>query len=237
MTALQFAIGSANDAADASRDAGRSDKPIPAGLFTRPAAVAAAVAFAGAGLVLSVPSGPPTLAVAVLGLSVGLAYDLRFRGTRASWLPFAIGVPLLPVYAWIGATGGLPVEFAVLVPCAVLGGMALAIANALADVERDRAAGVDSVARGLGPRRAWRVHAALLAAMSVGALGSLVALGAAGEGGALPGAALAGLGVLVIGAGIVLVASPATVERGWEIEAAGMAVLAVGWFIAVGLGR
>ena len=38
-------------------------------------------------------------------LGVGLLYDLRLRGTALSWFPFAVGIPLLPVYAWLGATG------------------------------------------------------------------------------------------------------------------------------------
>jgi 4-hydroxybenzoate polyprenyltransferase len=237
MTALQFAIGSANDAADAERDAGRADKPIAGGLMTRRGAVIASIAFAVTGLVLSAPSGPPTLALAALGLAVGLAYDLRFRGTPASWMPFALGLPLLPVYAWVGATGALPVEFVVLVPCAVLAGIGIAIANALADVERDALAGMDSVARRLGPERAWRIHAAVLAAMSAGALSSLVALGGVGEGGLHAGVVLAGLGVAIVVLGIWLAGRRATVERGWEVEAGGMVLLAVGWFAAVGPGR
>jgi 4-hydroxybenzoate polyprenyltransferase len=237
MTALQFAIGSVNDAADAERDGGRPDKPIAAGLIDRRVAVAAAVAFALCGLVLSAPSGFPTLAVAAVGLAVGLAYDLRFRGTPASWMPFAVGVPLLPVYAWLGAAGALPIEFAILVPCAILAGIGIAVANALADVERDRAAGVGSIARSLGMDRAWRIHAAVLAAMSLGALGSLGALRRVGDGAADIGVALAVLGVATVGLGVGLAGRSATVDRGWEVEAVGIAVLAVGWLLAVGLGR
>ena len=70
----------------------------------------------------------PALAVVVLG--VGVAYDLWAKGTPWSWLPFAVGIPLLPVYGWVGATGSPPGFFAVLVPMAVLAGAALAIANA-----------------------------------------------------------------------------------------------------------
>jgi 4-hydroxybenzoate polyprenyltransferase len=236
MTLLQFAIGSTNDALDAERDAGREDKPIPSGLVGRRPAAVASIVFAAGGLVLSAVSGAATLGVALLGLATGLAYDLRFRGTSASWLPFAVGVPLLPVYAWVGATGGLTIEFAVLVPCAMLAGMGIAVANALADVERDRRVGVDSIARRLGPQRAWRIHAALLGAASAGALASVLALRGAGERGEDVGVLVALAGVAIVAFGSRLAARSASVDRGWEVEAVGLAVLAVGWAVAIDLG-
>ena len=54
-------------------------------------------------------------------LAIGYGYDLAFKGTAWSWLPFAVGIPLLPVFGWLGATGGLPASFAVLLPVAVAG--------------------------------------------------------------------------------------------------------------------
>ena len=116
------------------------------------------------------PSGPGLVALAGAVLAIGYAYDLRAKGTAWSWLPFAIGIPLLPVFAWFGTTGELPGSFAILLPAAVAAGAALAIANALADVERDRAAGLRSVALRLGPERAWTVQAVLLAAVVAAAL-------------------------------------------------------------------
>ena len=80
------------------------------------------------------------------GLSIGYGYDRFAKGTAWSWVPFALGIPLVPVYGWVGTGQPLPSAFAVLVPCAVLAGAALAIANASADFERDLAAG----------RRRWR---------------------------------------------------------------------------------
>jgi 4-hydroxybenzoate polyprenyltransferase len=145
-------------------------------------------------------------------------------------------LPLLPVYAWVGATGELTVEFAVLVPCATLAGMGIAIANALADVERDRLVGADSIARSLGSKRAWRIHVGLLGAASAGALASAVALRGAGERGADAGLLVALLGVALVAIGAWLADRPASVDRGWEVEAVGLAALAVGWVVAVGLG-
>jgi 4-hydroxybenzoate polyprenyltransferase len=152
------------------------------------------------------------------------------RGTAWSWLPFAFGIPLLPVFAWLGATGRVPELFLVLVPTAFISGAALAIANALADVERDADAGVRSVAGQLGAAGAWTAHAMLQATVVAVALASL--LGAAAGVAMLIGAAVA---TTVLGAGVALTrnASAAARERGWELEAIGTAILAAVWIAAV----
>ncbi len=109
-----------------------------------------------------------TLALAVVILAIGYAYDLAFKGTAWSWVPFAIGIPLLPVFALAWTVGTLPASFAILIPVAVAAGAALAIANARADLERDVAAGVDSIAVRLGLDRSWAVDAGLLALVGRG---------------------------------------------------------------------
>ena len=227
MTALQVAIGSVNDLHDAPADAvAKRAKPIPSGLVPPGAAALLAVVAAAVGIGLSVPSGWGTVAIALAGLGVGLAYDLRLKGTAWSWLPFAIGIPLLPVYAWYGATGALPAAFAVLVPAAVATGAALAIGNARADAERDGASGVASIAIALGPSRAWAVQVAILAAVGVVAIGSAVAAGASvGQLALIGGAAL----VPTLAAAASRGLRPAALERAWEVEAIGVAGLAVAW--------
>lgn len=234
MVALQSAIGVLNDVVDAPRDRGRPDKPLAAGLLGRRAAVVIAVLAAGVGVVLALPSGTATAAVAVAVLGVGLAYDLSLKGTAWSWLPFAVGIPLLPVFAWVGAVGSLPRPFAILLPAAFLAGAALAVGNALADAARDRAAGVDSVALRLGSA-AWGVHAGLLALVGVIAGASLA--GGAAEEGRIPAslAVVAGAGLVVVGLFALRGRDERRRERGWELEAVGVAVMAVGWVGAVGL--
>ncbi len=233
MTALQVSIGTLNDLVDAPRDAGhKPGKPIPAGLVTPGIARVVMVITATLGLLLAVPSGPATLGLAGVILAIGYGYDLVAKGTAWSWLPFAIGIPLLPVFGWLGVTGTLPRAFAVLVPVAVAAGAALAIANASADSERDAAAGVDSVAVRLGPRRAWLVSSALLLAVIVAAIATLAAAGAGGP----VIAAATGAG-LVIGLGIVVGRDPGLSrrERAWELEAVGVGLLAVAWLAGIPL--
>ena len=231
MVCLQAAIGAVNDLIDAPRDKGhKQGKPIPAGLVAPTEARVVAIVAAVAGLVLSIPSGLATAGLAALILAVGLLYDLRLRGTAWSWLPFALGIPLLPVFAWLGGTGHLPGLFAILVPAGFAAGAALAIANALVDVERDRSAGSSSVVDRLGVEPAWALHAVLHALVAAVALASL-----AGAGAALVALVLALAGAVGIAAGVVLARStrPPGRERGWELEAVGVAVLAVGWVLGI----
>ena len=236
MTLLQVGIGTVNDVVDAPLDAGRkAGKPIPAGLVPSSGAVILAAGAFGAGAALAAAVSLATGALAVVVIAIGLAYDLRLKGTAWSWLPFAIGIPILPVFGWVGATGTLDPIFAILLPAAVLAGAALAIANALVDIERDRAAGVSSVAVALGQRNASGAAAGLFAA--VWSLAWSSALRADVD------------GMLVVAIGIVGLVPPAAAawagtassarrERLWQTEAIALALLAGLWLTAMlGPGR
>ena len=233
MSCLQAAIGTANDIIDADADADHKPrKPIPLGLVERRRAERVLAASLAIGLGLSVLSGPATFALALLGTGVGLAYDLRLKGTAWSWAPFALGIPLLPVFGWVGARGGLPpAQMVLLVGLAVPAGAALACANALGDLERDLATDTASVATALGRRRTWTVGAGLQGVVLVAALVTML------TGAADPPALLAGLAAgAVVGVGLVFGRSgdPGRRELGWEVQAIGLGVLTVAWLIAVG---
>jgi 4-hydroxybenzoate polyprenyltransferase len=226
MTALQCSIGALNDIVDAPADAGRvPPKPIPSGAV--PPSVARVVTGAAAclGSVLAATVGVGLALLGGLVLVIGYTYDLVAKGTPWSWLPFAVGIPILPVFGWYGAAGSLPPFFAALVPMAVLAGAALAIGNARSDLDTDRAAGTRSVATALGEARAWLVEAMLLAA-SVGlAVGWLLV-----EGAGLPavGAVIAAGAVL----GSALLAARATGRDrrwAWEFEAVAAAGALMVW--------
>jgi 4-hydroxybenzoate polyprenyltransferase len=231
MVCLQVSIGALNDLLDVERDRGRKPgKPIPAGLVGRGTAIALVVGALVVGLTGSAFAGPAALAVALVGTGVGWAYDIRLKTTGWAWLPFAVGLPLLPVYAWVGATGRLPQASVLLVPLAIVGGAGIALLNGLADVERDRAAEVPTPAVRLGARRARWLSGALLGLAGAGALGSLGAVGAQ------PGAwVLAAAGLALVGAGLVLAGSSsgARRERGWEAGAIGLGLVAAGWVLGL----
>jgi 4-hydroxybenzoate polyprenyltransferase len=231
MTALQFAIGALNDIVDAPADAGRvPPKPIPAEdvsvATARIVALAAAIFGLGSAVVVDVR----LVGLALVVLVIGAAYDLAAKGTAWSWLPFAVGIPVLPIFGWLGATGTLPAFFAVLTPMAVLAGAALAVANARADLDADHAAGTVSVATVLGSVRSWWLDAALMAA----ATGVGVAFVGRGSWGALTWALVVG-GTVLVALGLAVGRGPTqhARRRSWEAQAMGAAVAATGWVAAM----
>jgi 4-hydroxybenzoate polyprenyltransferase len=231
MTALQASIGALNDVHDAPEDAGRKPgKPIPAGLVGAGFARGVVLAGAAIGLAFGAIVHPLVGALGLIVLAIGYGYDLLAKGTAWSWLPFAVGIPILPIYGWLGAAGSLPLFFIALTPMAMLAGAALAIANARADLERDVAAGTVSVATSLGLEGSWRLHAGLWGAAVAVALGWAV----------FRGAGLAHVGLVLATAGLIAAAvawsregDPDGRERAWEFEAVATALALLAWLAAV----
>jgi 4-hydroxybenzoate polyprenyltransferase and related prenyltransferases len=231
MLFLQFAIGIANDLADAPADAlGKPNKPLPAGLLTSGHAGMAFLVAGAAGLVSAASVGVPALAIGVLGLADGLLYDLRLKGTALSWAPFAAGVGLLPVYGWWGVTGSWPVALWGVAAMAVLVGVTLALANALADLEKDRRSEVRSVATTFGRGSTLVLDAALMLAIQIIALATAVTLGA-GIWALAAGSAGACLGWL--GIGLASTGRERARQAGWEVQAIGFVLLGAGWLSAL----
>jgi 4-hydroxybenzoate polyprenyltransferase len=235
MTLLQFTIGTLNDIMDAPRDAGHKlAKPIPAGLVGLPMARAIAIASAAGGLTLALAGGPALVALALAVLGIGIWYDLTAKGTSSSWLPLAVGIPLIPVYGWLGATGQLPGIFLVIIPAAANAGTALAIANAIVDMERDEAAGVGSIALGLGAGRASGLVILFHVVVVILALATAVALGApTGWVAAVVVAAAVPLGGALLGLVAAVREGTGLRELAWEIQAVGTGLLAVAWLGAL----
>ena len=130
----------------------------------------------------------------VVVLAIGYGYDLVAKGTAWSWLPFAVGIPILPVYGWLGAAGRCRRSSS---PCADGGGGRRGAGHRErpADLERDRQAGV-SVATRLGLEGSWRLHAACGGSSGRGpGLAGVPWLGLVG---ALPVVAAAGLIAAVV---------------------------------------
>jgi len=234
MLGLQLSIGSLNDLVDEPLDAGRKPgKPLPRGVVTRRAATIVAAVTGLAGVALSLPSGVATALAAVAVLALGYLYDLRLSRTSLSWLPLAAALPVLPIHAWLGATGTVAPGLFPLVPAAVLAGAGLAIANGLVDVERDAAANRRGIAVALGPRLGWLVHAGLLAVVILLAVWLAPLAAAADPRGVLAAVRSIGLplgvAALVVGAAALLLPSATLRERGWELEAVGVATAGIAW--------
>ena len=238
MLGLQFCIGAVNDLFDEALDArSKPSKPIPAGRVSRRTAWLVAALCGGGGLALVAfvnPADLLPLAMAVVMLSAGLTYDAVLKPTAFGWVCFAVAFPILPIYAWYGATGTLPPRWEILVPVAALAGPALQLANGLIDLETDRAAGLRTLAVALGRRRSLALMAVALVAIHVLASITLVPTDAAQAAqGAAAVALLSGTaGALALG-GLVASAQEARVMReiGWTAQAASIAVLALAWLL------
>lgn len=250
MLAIQVAIGALNDWADAPRDAlEKRGKPIPAGLVTPRQALVLVWVAGVAGVALSVVAGLAAAAAIAIALALGVLYDLRLSRTVLSWLPLALALPLVPVHAWLGATGELPLGMTLLYPCAVGAGAALALANGLVDLERDARSDRPTIAVILGASRTWLGNVLLLTV--VGAVAVVLApavsgeapgppTGAFGDPAALPilgglrtwGVVL-GLAALAVGAIALRARRPALRERGWELQAVGVGAVGIGWLAGI----
>jgi 4-hydroxybenzoate polyprenyltransferase len=188
------------------------------------AAVVAGVASLGFGLAL----GPATFALAVVGLACAWSYDLWLKGTVWSALPFAVAVPVVPLFGY-GAAGRFPAVLWWAWPIGALLAVATHLADALPDVERDRATGVRGLATRLGVGRAAAVAAVCYGAAVAMALWSGLAAGDRPV--VVAGAALAVvLGLAAVPAGA---RGPAGRRVAYRLVLAGMAALALGWAGAV----
>ena len=201
MLLAQFSISALNDWADADLDAkaGRR-RPIPLGVLPRSTALLAAVVFAVAAMVASAFSGfgPAPFALVLIGIGCGWAYDVKLKRTPVSFLPFALAFPLMPV--WVGVIAGhalssLGLIFLAGAPLAT----AINLADAIPDLQADRAAGVRTVAVALGTPRAELAAAALLLTGSMVAITQAIPRGNALPAVLLPGVALAYLGISLVG--------------------------------------
>jgi len=224
MAGFQASIGALNDIHDRSDDeVAKPWKPLPAGRVTFAAARATALGGGLLGFLLSAAAGPAALAIGLIGYGLGVAYDLGLKRTGWGWLAFALALPLVPVYAWVGAAARLPPDTLVVAVMGPLAGLALACANGLVDLERDAVAGGRGVAVRLGR---WRATAAIVAADI--ALVAVAWATSIGERGVTP-ALVAATVTLAVGAAWSARMAVRWRWLGWQAQAAGVAILAVGW--------
>ena len=251
MLAIQVAIGALNDWADRERDAREKPrKPIPSGLTSSGFALGFAAAAGTLGIALSAVSGLPAGLAGAVALGLGVIYDLRLSRTPWSWVPLAAALPVVPIHAWLGATGTIPVGLQSLGVAGLGAGAALALANGLVDVERDARSARPAVVVALGRERAWSVHVVLMTLVAIFAV--LVAPAVPSDGGAggvgsglVPFDVLRGLrtwavvaGLLGLGLGALALRAlrPAVRERGWELEAVGVVGIGLGWIAGTAAG-
>lgn len=167
MFCAQAAIGALNDLFDRQLDAATKRwKPLVAGVISPGAARALAVALIVAMLALAATLGAGGFLLAIAGAACGVAYDVRLKRSTFSAAPFALAVPLLPMWVW-AALGEWEGVLWWLLPLGALIGVALHLANTVPDIADDTAHGVRGMAHALGARRstvaAWASFGAALA--------------------------------------------------------------------------
>jgi len=226
MLPAQFAIGAANDLADARVDArAKPFKPLARGAV--PVWLGVAVVACGAVVSLGAAAslGPAVLGATVCGLGAGLAYDVRMKRGVLSWAPWWVAFTALPICAY-AAAGHFAGALWWTVPLTLVLALALHCANALPDIEGDRSGGVASLPARLGVRRSRL--------LAVGGLLLTAALTAAlmrplGQGGPWLPLAWAGVAVVCLGAWSV----PSLRRAPFPVLALASAALAVAWLAAL----
>jgi 4-hydroxybenzoate polyprenyltransferase len=208
----QLSVGWCNDAADARRDTlcGRRDKPVATGeLSPRTVAVAA-----GASLALCVPlsllSGVAAGAAHLGMVATAWAYNLWFKHTALSPLPYAVAFGSLPAFVTLGLPSpAWPAWWAV--AGGALLGVGAHVVNVLPDIDDDLASGVRGLPQRLG-RAACRWLAPLVMLAAVG----VVVAGPPGPAGATGWALAATAGGVAVSATAV----PWPVRSRWPFRAA-----------------
>lgn len=161
----QLSIGWSNDWLDAGRDrqVGRTDKPTVTGDVSPGTLRAGAIGTAAVSVVLGLVAGP-VAGLANLGVVAGgWVYNLWFKRTAWSWLPYAVAFGLLPAFVVAAAGGGRVVAGWAVLAGALLG-VGAHVANVLPDLDDDRATGVRGLPHRLGRRGAGVVAPLALAA-------------------------------------------------------------------------
>ncbi|ORV84242.1 UbiA family prenyltransferase [Mycolicibacterium iranicum] len=153
MLAGQLSIGWSNDAVDAARDAaaGRTDKPVAAGVIgVRPVWIAAYAALLAA-LAMALAISPLTALILTVIVGAAWAYNLGLKSTPASGLMYILGFGPIPAYA-ASTLPGQPLPTWYATAAAALLGLGGHFANVLPDLTADRATGVAGLPQRLGAR-------------------------------------------------------------------------------------
>lgn len=156
----QLTVGWLNDVIDSHRDAvvGRRDKPVAVGMVD-PGTVMFALACCVLLLIpLSIANGTAAGIAHLLAVASAWTYNVWFKKTVLSWVPYAVSFGLLPAFLSYGGLGGgmhgSPPTVAMTVLAAALG-VGIHFLNTLPDLVEDNTTGM----RHLPLRLALRIGA------------------------------------------------------------------------------
>jgi 4-hydroxybenzoate polyprenyltransferase len=151
-TAMQCSIAILNDYCDRDLDRlSKRHKPIAQGLIRPQEALVLGLLAIVLMVLLLLPLNPLALVLSLIYLLLGLGYNLGLKSTPLSGVVFALAIPLIPVYAFVGVGHFTPFLFW-FVPIGALLGVSLNLANSLPDIETDAAHKAHTLAVVLGVR-------------------------------------------------------------------------------------
>lgn len=234
--AMQFSIGILNDYHDRYLDAaGGKHKPIVLGLIRPQEALVAGLVMIVLMFVILLPLSRFALLAALGYLTLGQLYNFGLKATPVSGILFALAMPLLPLYAFVGV-GRIPFMVIWFLPVGALLGVALNLANSLPDVEEDAASNARTLAVTLGVKGSFWACPLLIAPAAI--LISVLTISQRTPAQLwlmLPVFALTGLGLVVM----LLFFGPASPRQTrklyFYLVALLCLMLAGGWFIALKL--
>jgi 4-hydroxybenzoate polyprenyltransferase len=224
MLPVQLCIGVINDVADLHADAvTKPYKPLVREAISPSTAMGIGVVLGAIGLGAAATINPATLGFDALALCSGLAYDLGLRRTPLSWVPWWGGMAVLPLEGY-ASVASIPSRLLALIPLSGLIAVGLHVANALPDIDGDRAAGRRSLPVLLGSE--WSTWVGPGALAVAGVLAALLSgpLGQAGP------RFFAGLAVLCVGVAIVVLTRT---RRPFPMLAVSTAVFAIAWLASL----
>ena len=176
----QLSIGWSNDAFDAPADArgGRAEKPTVAGAVSARALwLWAASALVASSALSWYVAGFVGGSIHVFVLAMGWLYNVALSRTVWSWLAYALAFGSMPLFLYVGLDGAPGPWWTVAVFALVA--VSAHLANALPDLDTDRAAGVDGLAIRLGARWTTRLCWILLG-LATGTLAVVASRSSAG---------------------------------------------------------
>lgn len=171
--AIYGAIGALNDYCDYSLDlTAKPRKPLVRGLVTRKFALWQALILALVGLSLSAALNWLTVCFSALILALGIWYDVRAKRSLLSWVPYAVGIPTLPLWGY-AAAGRFERVLLLAYPLGALLSVALNIGNTLPDHDSDAQFGLKALTHRLKLQHAillaWSLYAAAMIGFAISA--------------------------------------------------------------------
>jgi 4-hydroxybenzoate polyprenyltransferase len=164
----QFSVGLSNDWLDYERDktVGRKDKATVRFDVSVKLVRNASLASAGLALAIAASAGWATALLMIAMLVIGWSYNLGLKANALSFLPYALGFGVLPIFVTLALEPSLVPPWWVMLAASLLG-VSAHFANALPDLIQDRKTDVRALPHILGQRSSAIAIAASAASASL----------------------------------------------------------------------